>query len=125
MKGFQRPAGATRNNVRVTEQAFSTVTGYAVTHNLDKIVVVSSLLEAYLPKDPAKTAEYLLREPRKGVRNRDLTYVEYSALTERFNEVCATHGLPRAVIVENLILHQLPAVAKIYPPRRQFRRRGA
>jgi hypothetical protein len=126
MVRFKRPADATKNNVRVTEHVFSCVTDYAIIRGVDKINVVSYLLYAHLPKkiqSVKATPEYLLKEPPDGPRNRDLTFFEDPALTERLSWVSSTHGLPRVDIIENLILANLPFVEKLYPPKRRRKRR--
>jgi hypothetical protein len=126
MMKFKRPADATKNNVRVTENVFSCVTDYAIIRGVDKINVVSYLLYAHLPKrvqSAKSTPEYLLREPPEGLRNRDLTFFEDPALTERLSWVSSTHGLPRVDIIENIVLCNLPNVEKTYPPKRRRKRR--
>jgi hypothetical protein len=126
MLRLKRSADATKNNVRVTELAFSCVTDYAIMRGVDKVNVVTYLLYAHLPKkvqSPKSTPEYLIKEPPEGPRNRDLTFFEDPALTERLSWVSSTYGLPRADVIENIILNNLPIVEKKYPPRRRRKRR--
>jgi hypothetical protein len=126
MLRLKRPPDATKNNVRVTELAFSCVTDYAIIRGVDKVNVVTYLLYAHLPKkvQPAKnTPEYLIKEPPEGPRNRDLTFFEDPPLTERLSWFSSTYGLPRADVIENIILNNLPIVEKKYPPRRRRKRR--
>lgn len=126
MLRLKRPADATKNNVRVTELAFSCVTDYAIIRGVDKVNVVTYLLYAHLPKkvqSPKSPPEYLIKEPPEGPRNRDLTFFEDPALTERLSWVSSTYGLPRADVIENIILNNLPIVEKKYPPRRRRKRR--
>ena len=127
MSKLKKAADATKNNVRVTEQVFSSVTDYAIIRGVDKVNVVTYLLYAHLPKKDQsfKTApEYLIKEPPDGPRNRDLTYFEDPGLTERLGWVSSTYGLPRVDIIENIILDNLPIVEKKYPPKRRRKRRG-
>jgi hypothetical protein len=126
MLRLKRPADATKNNVRVTELVFSCVTDYAIIRGVDKVSVVTYLLYAHLPKkvqSVKSTPEYLFKEPPEGPRNRDLTFFEDPALTERLGWVSSTYGLPRADVIENIILNNLPIVEKKYPPRRRRKRR--
>jgi len=102
------------------------VTDYAIIRGVDKVNVVSYLLYAHLPKkvqSAKSTPEYLIKEPPEGLRNRDLTFFEDPALTERLSWVSSTHGLPRVDIIENIILGNLPIVEKTYPPKRRRKRR--
>lgn len=126
MAKYRKPADATKNNVRVTERVFSCVTDYSIIRGVDKVNVVSYLLNVHLPKklQSAKgMPEYLLKEPPEGPRNRDLTFFEDPALTERLSWLSSTHGLPRVDIIENIILSNLPTVEKKYPPKRRRKRR--
>jgi hypothetical protein len=123
---LKRPADATKNNVRVTELTFNCVTDYAIIRGVDKVNVVTYLLYAHLPKkvQSAKSPpEYLIKEPPEGPRNRDLTFFEDAALTERLSWLSSTYGLPRVDVIENIILNNLPIVEKKYPPRRRRKRR--
>jgi hypothetical protein len=126
MLRLKKPPDATKNNVRVTELAFSCVTDYAVIRGVDKINVVTYLLYAHLPKkfqSAKSTPEYLIKEPPEGPRNRDLTFFEDPGLTERLSWVSSTYGLPRVDVIENIILNNLPIVEKKYPPKRRRKRR--
>ena len=120
---YARPQDATRSNVRVVGPVFNAVTDYSLAHGLDKMQVVSALLEFFVPKQPVEAPKYLAEEPIDGARNRDLTYIEHPDLTARLDRVCAILGAAKADLIESIILHHLPAARTEYRPRRRKKRR--
>lgn len=124
LREYRRPARGFRRSVRVTDEAFSAVTHCALTHSVNKSIVLSFLLTQFLPRSQENVAEYLTSEPKNAVRERDLTFFEPPELADRLEAVCTSVGIPKTYLIENLILHHLPGVTKIYPPRRALRRRG-
>jgi hypothetical protein len=123
IKGYRRPEGAARVSIRVTAEVFSAVTACAFGCKVDKVAVTSCLLERCLPESEEETPEYLVREPKKAARDRDLTFFETPELSDRLNAVCSCFGVPKAYLVENLILRELPAAPRLYPPKRAVRGR--
>jgi hypothetical protein len=125
MRNFKASENATKNNVRVTEQVFNTVAGFHSKHRgLDKLNIVSYLLHRHLPKRTQPTRavpEYLTKEPPMAPRTKNLSFFEDQSLRERLDGLVETSGAPRVDIIENIILHNLPAPERTFRSKRRRR----
>ncbi len=126
VRDFRIPARAKKRSVAVCEDVFSRVSHFSfASDGLDKGLILSFLLDRYIPKEIAQetsVARWLMREPEKEDRIRYLPFYEDVKLKRRLAGLKEFHGLSKVTLIENVVSQALPPSPHNVPPTR--RRRG-
>ena len=126
VRKFRTPDEVNRSNVRVSDDVFSRITAFFVNTPVSKLDILTYLLFTYLPRvtPSGRTPSWLLEAPPESLRHRNLVYLEDQALSDRFTQITAVHGVTRVDLIENVVRHYLPPSIRLYPPKRRRRRSG-
>ena len=125
VRDFRIPARAKKRSVAVSEDVFSRVSHFSfASDGLDKGLILSFLLDRYIPKEIAQetsVARWLMREPEKEDRIRYLPFYEDVKLKRRLAGLKEFHGLSKVTLIENVVSQALPPSPHNVPPTRRRR----
>ena len=122
IRAFRATEPARRITVSVSEEVFSRVSHLHFVERVGKLEIMSFLMERYVPRDrPEKLPRFLARELENEDQPRHLTFFEDLKLAERLDWLKARHGFSKVAVVENIVLHALPAAPFNVPPTKRRR----
>lgn len=122
IRAFKMTEPARRITISVSEEIFSRVSHLHFVERLGKLEIMSFLMERFVPKDsPEKLPRFLARELEDEDQPRHLVFFEDLKIAERLDWLKERHGLTKAAVVENIVLHALPPAPFKIPPRKRRR----
>jgi hypothetical protein len=125
VRGFSIPARAKKRSVAVCEDVFSRVSRFSfASDGLDKGLILSFLLDRYIPKEigqETSVARWLMRQPDREDRIRYLPFYEDVKLQRRLAGLKEFHGLSKVTLIENVVSQALPPSPHNVPPTRRRR----
>jgi hypothetical protein len=123
VQAFRAPAGSKRKAIAVSKNVFSRVSYLAYEKGVDKVAILTYLLDRYLPEDKSERQPRWISQTNENDHLDYLSYFEDAAMAKRLRWVQAKYGLSRVHAVERIVLAHLPA-SPIQIPAKQRHKGG-
>jgi hypothetical protein len=121
---FRPASGSKRKAIAVSKDVFSRVSYLAYEKGVDKVAVLTYLLDRYLPEDKSERQPRWLSHAGEAADRLDyLSYLEGPLMAKKFRWVQVRYGLSRVHGVERIVLAHLPA-SPIQIPAKQRHKGG-
>jgi hypothetical protein len=121
---FRPASGSKRKAIAVSKDVFSRVSYLAYEKGVDKVAVLTYLLDRYLPEDKSERQPRWLSHGGEAADRLDyLSYLEDPLMAKKFRWVQVRYGLSRVHDVERIVLAHLPA-SPIQIPAKQRHKGG-
>ena len=126
LKRRRRERGVDRVTVTVSEEVFSAVSYLSYCREMDKIEILTFLLDTHLPRDQAETIPNWLLKTNLETTKKDchLSYIEDVELKRALAWLAVRYELYTVDIVESIVLRYLPKSPFPIRPKRKVKAVG-